>query len=64
MSRVTDDLNTEVQPWIAPLKESSQLERLDCSVNPIMATPAYVGGFLAVTAAGAAGYAVEEVLGD
>ena len=64
MSRLTQDLNTAGQSWVAPLREDSALERIDCSVNPVLATPAFVGGFLAVTAAAGAGYAVEETLGD
>ncbi len=64
MSRLIHDINTADQHWIAPLREDSPLERIDCSVNPVLATPAFVGGFLAVTAAAGAGYAVEETLGD
>lgn len=64
MSRLTTDVNTNDQPWVRPLREDSDLERIDCSVNPVLATPAFVGGFLAVTGAAGAGFAVEELLGD
>ncbi len=64
MTRLTHDINSQDQPWVGALREDTDLKRIDCSVNPVLATPAFVGGFLAVTAAGAAGYAVEETLGD